>query len=221
MYVIESISAMAGIVSALFVIKKNPKYLGNQLLSLGVLFLGLYAVCILIYDIVRTSLTIQIFLRVAMILIILGCCFLYFTMQVAVHSSKWMELKIRWMIPLLLIIIYAIWISVHDFIRIISLETVNTQTELLPLIILVLGVITFLIMSIRNLWKYGVKKTTGVLQKQMKITFTGLIAGLIAVVWNIISNVVEDGAIFDVFFYLTLAITMILLAYGFRQHQSK
>ena len=138
------------------------------------------------------------------------------------QSSAW--LTKRNTIPYAVIILaYSVAIWFIDFLDILPGEQVNTQTSnMIPLYILIAGVVYFIGYSMIGLYVYGIRKTDGLKKKKMTIFFTGLAISMIAVVINVLSNLLADPlGILDVFFFGILAISMIFMVFGFIGHQNK
>jgi len=117
----------------------------------------------------------------------------------------------------LILFSYSIWIWFVDFLEIVSGDQVNTQTkDMIPLLILIAGVAYFILESIYGLYIYGMRRTTGVRRKKMNTFFIGLVISMVAIVINVLSNLLEDPlGILDVTFFGTLAIAMIFMMAGF------
>ena len=67
--------------------------IGRNTLSIALFAFGLYGLATLIYSITLTAETIDFFLRFGMISIVFAVTFLYFTMEIIVHSTKWIKIK--------------------------------------------------------------------------------------------------------------------------------
>jgi hypothetical protein len=227
-FIFEGIGLVAGITIAALVMKKDARYIGNRLMATTMILLGIYMGAILVYDIFypifKQDWIIQVFYRICLIALFLGTMFLFFTIRVMCHSSAW--LTVLHTVPYAIIITgYSIWIWWIDFLEIISGDQVNTQTaDLTPLLILIIGVTYFIVYSIYGIFTYGMKRAEGARKKKMTTFFIGLVISLLAVVINVLSNVLDDSlGIFDVIFFGTLAIAMIVMMIGFvgRQPEKK
>jgi uncharacterized membrane protein len=87
---------------------------------------------------------------------------------------------------------------------------------MIPLYVLIAGVAYFILGSIFGLYRYGMKKAEGARKKKMSTFFTGLIISMIAIVINVLSNLLEDPlGVLDVIFFGTLAVAMIFMTLGF------
>jgi hypothetical protein len=209
-FIFEAGTAIAGGVGALAVYKKDPKYIGNRLMSLSNALVGLYGLCVLIYDLIATEWAIQIFIRLGLIAIFSACVYLYFTMGVLVNASVWYEKK-KNLFPFIFGIgAFSLYIIISDFVHIIDIETANTQMDITPLLILIISVISLTLFSINKISTHGIKRTTGFQQKKLKMYRNGLIINVFAIIaFNIPSQLIEDttlAALFDVLFFGALTI---------------
>jgi hypothetical protein len=218
-YIFELIGFLAGIIIAVAVLKRDSEYAGNRMMALAAILIGMYPGGILIYDIIGTDLVIEIFLRVAIISMLFGGLSLFITMQIMVHSSAWLKFKERYVPYTIGLIVFAVWIIITDFITIIhTTGTVNTQTDPLPLMLMVLVIVFFLLLTMFDLYLHGIKKAQGVQKKKMTIFFSGLAICFLAIILTVASNLtsnVDLGAILDVFFFMVLAIGMVVMMLGF------
>jgi hypothetical protein len=132
------------------------------------------------------------------------------------RSSVWFTKKNT--IPYAVIIfIYGVAICFIDFLEILPGDQVNTQTSnMIPLYILIAGVVYFIVYSMVGLYKYGINKSEGVRKKKMITFFSGLAVSMLAVVINVLSNILPDPlGILDVIFFGVLAIAMVVMTFGF------
>lgn len=217
-YIAEAIGTLAALLSAYLVYRKNKEYIGNKLLSLSMTLIGVYIGSILTYDLIRNELVIQIFYRIAISSLLLGIIFLYFAMQVIVHSSAWLENKKVIRSLLLFWLIYTIIIIFGDVIEIIDIDVANTQMNLPLLIIIVISVILFLFTSIFDLYLHGIKHAEKNQKLNRWIFLLGLIISLCSVFFSVLSAIVEDefiGFILDIVTFSVLALSQAVIAYGF------
>ena len=227
-FIFEGIGLVAGIIIAVVVLKKDAKYVGNQLMAASMILLGVYMGAILFYDIVyplvKLDWIVQTFYRICVIALFFGTMALFFSTKVMSQSSAWLTKKNT--IPYAVIILaYSIMIWFIPFLTIVSGDQVNTQTEIMwPLYILIAGVSYFIIMSMIGLYRFGISKSEGARKKKMITFFSGLAVSMLAIVINVLSNILDDPlGILDVIFFGVLAIAMITMTFGFigRQNGSK
>jgi hypothetical protein len=219
-YIFEGIGLASGIIIASIVMKKDSKYIGNRLMAAAMILIGVYMGAILIYDILypifKIDLIIQIFYRICVIAMFYGTMFLFFSVNVMSRSSSWYSKKNT--IPyVVLIFIYAVSICFIHFLEILPGDQVNTRTSpMYPLYILIVGVMYFIIFSMVNLYRFGIRKSEGVRKKKMVTFFSGLSISLLAVLINVLSNVLSDPlGILDVLFFGVLAAAMVVMTFGF------
>ncbi|UYP45468.1 hypothetical protein NEF87_001753 [Candidatus Lokiarchaeum ossiferum] len=219
-YILEILIFVFGIIASYLTLKKNPRYLGNIIMSSATFGLAFYSLFILLYDIIATSWAIQIFYRIALSMILAGVIGLFFSMKVLVDSTKWFNLKMNW-IP------YVGWwagftlymIIDRGFITVLeSDEIVNTQMDLIPLAVLIGSVMAVLFYSIFKLNKYGIQRSKGISHDRMKRFAYGLLANIVALFVNIPGQIISDpviGPIFDVVFFFILLIAVIIITSSF------
>ncbi|MHA1111066.1 MAG: hypothetical protein ACTSRE_08175 [Promethearchaeota archaeon] len=219
-FIFEGIGLIAGITIAIVVLKRDLRYVGNQLMATAMFLLGLYMGAILFYDIVypivKLDWIIQTFYRICVIALFFGTMFLYFSTKVMSQSSAWLTKKNT--IPYALTILaYSIMIWFIPFLTIVSGDQVNTQTEIMwPLYILIAGVAYFIVLSMIGLYRFGISKSEGSHRKKMIIFFSGLAVSMLAIVINVLSNILADPlGILDIIFFGVLAIAMITMTFGF------
>lgn len=217
-YIAEAIGTLAAWFSAYLVYRKNKEFIGNRLLSLSMVLIGTYIGSILAYDLIHTELAIQIFYRIAISGLLLGVILLYFSMQIMVHSSAWLENKkiIRSLLGFWLI--YTIIIVFADVVDIVEVFPVNTQMNLPLLMIIVVAIILVIITTILDLYLHGIKHAEKNQRANRWIFLLGLIIALLSVFLSILSSVVEDeftGFILDLFTFSVLALSQVVMALGF------
>ncbi len=219
-YIFEGIGLASGIIIASIVMKKDNKYVGNQLMAASMILMGVYMGAILVYDILypifHMDWLIQVFYRICVIALFYGTMFLFFSVNVMSRSSSWFNKKNT--IPYAVIIFgYAVAICFIDFLEILPGEQVNTQTKIMiPLYILIAGVVYFIVFSMIGLYRFGIMKSDGIRKKKMVTFFSGLMVSMVAIVINVLSNILADPlGILDVVFFGTLALAMVVMTFGF------
>lgn len=214
-YIFEIIAIVAGLLTATYIFVKRAKYLGNIFMGLGNLFIGVYVLFILLYDYIGEAWAILTFLPIAMCCIMLGTMFVFFSMMCFVNSDKWFKIWYHWLPFIAISAAYSIYILTNQtFIEILDTELVNTKLDLIPLAILVVILLFYLGSSEYLVVVHGIKKTTGSSKQKMKRFSGGIIVGIIAILINILSQILANetiGTSLDVLFFATLAICVILL----------
>jgi len=229
--VAELVIMIAGIIMAFFTLRKNAKYIGSRLLAAGMVLVGMYGLCIFIYDVSAyfappavTLGLIYVFLRLGMVCILFGVMCLYFAFQVVVHTESWLEKKRT--LPLVLavavfaIVLYA-W---QDAVSNISLTpVVNNHIELSMIAILGIGVLLLMLVTLANLYKFGVKQAEGIKRKKMIFAIVGFIVATSSLFINIMSSLTDVTTPAGIAMYQTLVLAFFLdlaagisiVAYGF------
>ncbi|TFG20990.1 MAG: hypothetical protein EU530_01485 [Promethearchaeota archaeon] len=225
-FIFEGIGLISGIIIATVVLKKDSKYVGNRLMAAAMILLGVYMGSILSYDILYPIFPTQDWIvqglyRICVIALFFGTMFLFFTIRVMCLSSAW--LTKRNTIPYaIIILVYSITIWFIDFLEILPGDQVNTQTKIMiPLYILIAGVAYFIIFSMIGLYRFGIRKSEGLKRMKMVIFFSGLAVSMLAIVINVLSNILADPlGVLDVLFFGTLAIAMVVMTFGFVGRQA-
>ena len=219
-YYFEILTTIAGIVSAIMILRKNYQYLGNRLMASALLLTGLYPFCVFIYDIIATEWAVQIFLRIGMVSTMAATLLIFYTMQCLVNSDQWFKKPGHWLPYAIVVFLAGIYVALAQTIdwKGGSIGNVNVKVGYDILLSIVLLVLFFLISSFTYLYLYGIKRSSGQSRKKMVIFGIGVLINILAVVNNIISNVVSDdllGVIFDVIFFANLALGVIVMSIGF------
>ena len=210
---------LVGMLATYLILRKNPRYLGNQIMASSTFGLALYALFILLYDLIATAWAIMVFYRIALSMILAAVTAIFFSMKVIVESTKWFQFTKNWL-P------YVIWwagftlymIIDQNFIRIIESDVVNTQISIIPLAVMLGSILALLFYSMFTLYTQGIKNTSGISQARMKRFGAGLLVNMLALFVNIPGQLVSDpevGAILDMLFFLTMFIAVIVLTSSF------
>ena len=213
----ECVIASTGFIISYFTLRKSSKEIGHRLLASATLLIGFYGLSIVIYDITAIAELVHFFLRFGIISLFFGVMLLYFAFQVIVHTKEWLSRKANTLPYIIGISIYAIvFYAWPDAITIVQLTPfVDSKVSIIILGILGVGILGFLISTMMVVYRFGIKYIEGEKRKKMEIVEIGYCICLIALFVNIASNIVEEGALFDVLFFLIMAIGMIVIAYGF------
>jgi glycosyltransferase involved in cell wall biosynthesis len=223
----KAIIIIGGIVSALLILKRNRSYLANRLMASAILLFASYAMGIFVYSIIKTNWSVQIFLRISMLAAIVGTAMLYFSIHCIVNSSAWFKMYQRWVPYVLIIVGYAVYICVTDIIEFEESPSggINARTDLLPTALMGILMLYFLGASMNFIRKYGIKKTSGIHKQKMKIFSLGLFIGILSILVSILSQMpffsTEIERILDQSFFLILAISLLIVTYGFLKKSSK
>jgi len=216
--IFELLTTIAGFVSTYLILKRNPKYIGNRMMATSTTLMGLYTLFILFYDLVAEVWAIQVFLRAAMISILFVGVFVFYTIQILVFSSKNLMKKRNWVPFLLASLGYSVYlIFEQNFITILSIDPVNVSINMLPLLILIAQLLFYVLFSLFFLVKNGIMQSTGQTKKKITIYTLGLSLTLIAIVINIISQLVaaDMGEILDVVYFAIIWLSVTIMSIGF------
>ncbi len=218
-YIADISAVVVAVALALTIFKRHPDQIGNRLMSLSIGLIGLYSFSFLMLDLIALEWAIQIFLRIGIASILFACIFMYFSFQILLHSSKWLEIK-KNTLPLIIIgILYSLLLLSTNLITINSLSPVDTQLDLIILGILLIILLVLTLYNIYAVYTGGIKKTDNLtLKKRLQYIFLGLLVFLLVLVFVVISNVAIDktiGSIFDILCFVGLIIGLLLMSIGF------
>ena len=216
--IFELLTSIAGFVSTYLILKRNPKYIGNRMMAASTTLMGLYTLFILFYDLVAEVWAVQVFLRAAMISILFAGVFIFYTIQILIFSSKNLMKKRNWVPFLLASLGYSVYlIFEQNFITILSIDPVNVSIYMLPLLILIAQLLFYVLFSLFFLVKNGIMQSTGQTKKKISIYTLGLSFTLVAIVLNIISQLVaaDLGEILDVVYFAIICLSVSVMSIGF------
>ena len=219
-YIFEIFSFVAGIVSLIFIIRKDPHYLANRLAGIGIFLVGCHPFCIFLYDIINKELAVEILLRVAITCSLFGITLIFFTMQCMVKSAEWFKKTIHWL-PFVLInstiVIYLAFIDLITFEEA-TVGNINIQMDMIALGIDILAILFYLFASVSILISRGIKLVEDPTQKlKMQIFLVGLLFSLISIFSTVASQIVSGsaGVVLDVMFLSTIAVSSLIMMFSF------
>ena len=216
----EFVIAFTGYAICVVTLRKDSKNVAHKLLALSLFLIGVYGTSIAIYDLIGIESVLHFFARFGIIALFFGVLFLYFTFQVIVHTKVWLEEKIHTWPFLIGVAIYGIvFYAWEGAIEITPGPVVNSKIALSMMAILGVSVLLILLVTMFNLYRFGIKPSEGVKRRKMILTLCGFLISIVALVVNVASNLpmVDDavGTILDSIYFLILAVGMIFIAYGF------
>ena len=216
--IFELLTTVAGFVSTYLILKRNSTYIGNRMMASSTAFIGLYTLFILFYDLLAVEWAIQVFLRAGMIAILFAGVFIFYTIQVLVFSSKILLKKINWVPFLVISLGYTIYLILErNFIHINSVDPVDVQIIMTPLLILIVQLLFYVGFSLFFLIRNGIMQSTGQTKKKITVYTIGLSFTLIAIIINIISQLVEAelGMVLDVVYFAMISLSVSVMSVGF------
>lgn len=209
---------------AITILKRHPDQVGNRLMALSISLIGLYALSFLVFDLIATELAVQVFLRIGVISILFASILMFFSFQVLLRSSKWLEEK-KHTIPTVIIgIVFSILLFYPNLITIIELTpVVNTQLNIFILGGLMLIILILTLYNMFAVYKGGIMKTDNPdLKVRLEYIFGGLSIFLIAVMLVILSNITKNetlGSIFDISALVAIILGLLLMSFGFLKRE--
>ncbi len=216
-FISELIIAGAGFAITIFTLQKDPKSTPHRLLAFSTALIGFYGASIFIYDVTGIAELVKFFLRLGIFTLFLGVIFLFFTFQVIVHTKEWLKPKRNTWPFIIGVVIYAIVFYAWDGAVVILRTTpvVDTQVAISMIAILGISLLLLLLVTMNNLYRFGIKPSEGIKRRKMEIAFIGFSICLVALFVNVASNLVDVGGLLDIAFFLILACGMTVIAYGF------
>jgi hypothetical protein len=190
--------------------------LGNTFLALANCCVGIYALSTIIYSIIGQEWAVIAFLKLGMAAIIMAVLLLYFTMQTLIYSSKWITIhKIRFWVPFITAILINMVLIFTDYIIVKNASTAETQFQPIPFALFSVFVALMLIYSAITLYYFGIRKTTGTSRKRMQFFFIGLIFIIVALIVDVLGNIIENEVLFDTLLFGVLSCGVLFAATSF------
>jgi hypothetical protein len=217
-YIFEFAAMIISFLSAFILIKQikqSQVSLGIKFLSSASIFLGLYALSTIIYSIMGTEWTVIVFLKFGMISILMSVLFLFYTMQVLIHSSTWLKTHIKsFFIILGIAVVISLILIFTDYINVVNPLTAETHFEPLPFYTFALFVAFILIYSIINIYIFGISKNTGESKQRMQSFLIGLLFLFGGLITDLIGNFFENEVLFDTLLFAFLAIGILFVTWA-------
>ena len=195
-------------------LKKNRKYLGNQLLSASLGLVGIYALLLFIYKVLNSAVLMQICIRIGFSALLFAVFLLFCTIQVLMYSSVIFKTKkIKIIIFFLLALTISILLFVSDWI-LVQNDDITTMEYKMPVFIAFAGYVAFmLIFSLVTLYIFGIRKNTGKSKQYMWSFFLGLVFMILGLVTEGLGSAIEGLAgLFDMLLFICLSIGVIFMA---------
>lgn len=192
--------------------QSEDKQIGNKLLAFGIISVGFYTLFTFIYSIIAKEWAIILFLKLGMIIILIGVTLLIFTMKILINSSVWIEKPEKWIYFSLTLIISVI-LAITNYITVVDEE--NSVTTFNPLVFytFALYILLLLIYGTFSIYKFGIKRTEGNAKKRMVYFFSGLISLILSLIIDAVGNFFpEFELIFDLMLFTLMTIGMLLMA---------
>ena len=212
-FIFELLTTIISFYVGYLLMKQNEdKQIGNKLLALGIISVGFYTLFTFIYSLIAKEWAIILFLKLGMIVILIGVTLLIFTMKILIHSSVWIEKPEKWIYFSLTFIISAI-LAVTDYITVINEE--NSVTSFNPWVFytFALYILLLLIYGSLSIYKFGVKRNQGDVKKRMIYFFSGLISLILSLIIDAVGNFFPElELIFDLMLFTLMTIGMLLMA---------
>lgn len=222
-YLIEAITILAGALSTFTVLKKNNKYLVNQLMASSTGCITLYILFITVYDILlpitRNPLYVYIFLPLAITAITVGGLLMFYTMMTITKGSKWMRESKIYLVFLIPVVIFAIFTLSFGSNLITVNNMVEVETSTSKFIMIPMGVLLgfFITSSLILNYRSGIKITTGKVRTKLVRFEIGLAVMLSALLFNLGKMFVNNltiAPILDMVYFGILALGTVLFAYS-------
>ncbi|MCP4763781.1 MAG: hypothetical protein GY870_18565 [archaeon] len=220
-YIFEFIAMGVSFFVAFLLFKKSKDSqvsLGQKFLAIALFLVGNYALSTIIYSLIGQEWAILVFLRVGFISILISVVFLFYTMQILIHSSSWIKTNQKLVIITIIIaIIISLIMIIIPFIQVNDAATADTLfSPEYPFYAFALFVAFMLIYSAFVLYKFGISKNTGEKKKNMQNFFIGLLFVIGALIVDVIGNFFNELEIlFDTLLFAVLSIGVIFTAIAF------
>ena len=218
---IEVSCFIIGTLCAIAILKKNSRYLANKTLALGIFLIGVYQICLFIYDVINEYWAINLFLRIGMISLLISSLLQYYTMIIIMKSAKGLKKHVPSYVYFFVCLIASVYFASADFItqHTSHIGNVNISIGLIPLA-MIIGILLYLtVNTIIITYQYGIKTPPSdkVARRKIRSFFGGLLLLIPTILINIVSQITSNdvlGAIFDALTFFILLIALLFFAFS-------
>lgn len=213
-YFFQLLLAGGGFFISYTLLKKNRKYLGNQLLSVSLGLVGIYALLLFLYKALNSAVLLYYSIRIGFSALIFAVFLLFCTIQVLIYSSAIFKKKY---IQILVLFVIALAISILLFVSdwiIVEGDDITTLEYYMPVFLAFAGYVAIMLLySMISLYTFGIRKTTGNSKKHMWLFFNGLVFMVLGLVTEGLGSAIEGfPGLFDMLLFICLAIGVIFMA---------
>lgn len=211
--IVELIPTILSIIIIRTLLQKNKlEFIGNKLLALSLFFVGTYTFLTFLYTIIAKAAIIDLFLLISFLCILTALILLYFTIQVVLHSSMWLQGKEKWIWIILTAAIFIMMIST-DFITVVDEAQAITVFDPVVYYIYAGFVLFVLLFSSIQTYRVGIKRIDDAkVKKKMVFFFLALICLIFSLIVDTIGGLVEVGEIFfDIGLFGLISIALLLM----------
>ncbi len=209
-------------------IYRNPRYRGNQLFALSLIFFEIFVLCFVIYYSSMNEIVVQITLRIAIFVMILGTFLFVLAIQIFVKSDAFIKHKIAKISAFITFLILMATVFHPNLVIVISLNPTVTQRSL---VITILSIGWLFILTGYNLFTlFGMLKSTSgdskEFSKKLKILIVGQILLFIIPVLCVLSGLMAlsgfnlGSEIFSIVQYLSQFAAFGVLGFAFLRKKS-
>ncbi len=218
-YVFEFITFIFSFFTSFLLIKQSKRSqvpLGTKFLAIGNGSLGIYALSTIIYSLIGVEWVVIVFLKLGMIAILIGILFLFYTMQVLIHSSNWVKThKIGFWGSFIIALVIVMVLIFTNYIIVNDATTADTHFEPVPYYMFALFVAITLIYSTISIYQFGIKKNNGEPKKNMQYFFIGLLFLIGGLLIDVLGNFIENEVLFDTLLFAFLSVGIIFITRAF------
>ncbi len=198
--------------------KQSQVPLGNLFLIMGAFCVGIFALSTIVYSIIAEEWVIIAGLKIGMIAVLMAVMFLFYTMQVLIHSSKLMKInKISLWGPLIISVTIALVMIFTNYIEVIDATTAETHFEPFTFYLFAFFAAFMLLYSAFSMYHFGIRNNTGESKKRMQYFLIGLIFLIMGLITDAIGNLIEMEVLFDTLLFAFLSIGVIFVTLAFLQ----
>ena len=218
--IFKIITIIAATYVSTIVLRRNRSYIGSKLFAMAFIFLGLYALDMLIYDIPISIPVNQFLLQFSLILLTLGTLFFVMAIQTLIQGKGYIKSGLN-LIHCMMIV--AVWIITFIFPYTVS-SIGDPYVDDKPYVTLITtGIFTVYIMTY-NVIKIAlaikkIEKTEPAIRRKFTIVLWAQILGLFSPLMSVIGNIIENEIIISLL-YVFLALAIVLLDFALRRQVS-
>ncbi|MHA1618534.1 MAG: hypothetical protein ACTSVZ_04570 [Promethearchaeota archaeon] len=202
---------------------RNPRYRGNQLFALSLIFFEIFVLCFVIYYSSLDENVVKLTLRIAIFVMILGTYLFVLAIQIFVKSDAFISHTVAMISGLITLLILLTVALLPDLVTVISLNPTVTQRNLL---VTILCIVWLFILTVYNLYTLAgmlrsITEDPMDFKKKLKILFVGQILLFIIPVLCVLSGLMAlsglylGAEIFSIVQYLSQFVAFGVLGFAF------
>jgi len=218
--IFKIITIIAAAYVSTIVIRRNRSYIGSKIFALAFIFLGVYALDMLVYEFPISLPVNQFLLQLSLFLLMLGTYFFVMAIQTLIQGKDYIKSRLNLIHCMLMLVVWIITLFIPY--KVISIGDPYVEDKSYVTLIAT-GVFTVYIMTY-NLIKIAfaikkIEKTEPAIRKKFQIVLLAQILGLFSPLMSVIGNILENEIIVALL-YVFLAFAIVTLDFALRRQES-